>query len=126
MNYTTTHQRKLFFSSERHFGNQNNIANFGRTFELGARGILLVKIGFDTAENGPFEVRDRKAGVQVPKRIPSGDDQNFLQRRFNHWTAAHDDPLLPAPNMELSGAPELSSLNETTVEVSTLIQMLRP
>ena len=31
---------------------------------------MFVKIGFDTEEDGPFEVRDRNMGVQVTNRIP--------------------------------------------------------
>ena len=30
---------------------------------------LAVKNGFDTEENGPFEVRNQKMGVQVTNRI---------------------------------------------------------
>ena len=30
---------------------------------------LIAKVGFDTAENGPFKVWERKTGVQVVRRV---------------------------------------------------------
>ena len=47
--------------------------------------VLALLACVDTAENGPFIIRDRKMGVHVT----SGDEYNSLQHRFgplySHW-----------------------------------------
>ena len=44
---------------------------------------LIAKIRVDTAENGPFKVRDRKAGVQVTN-IFSGDEYEIRRNIENY------------------------------------------
>ena len=70
--------------------NLQNFENLGREknveiVDLGkelSNVYLVVKIGFDTEENGPFEVWDRKMGVQVTNRIRRniGDDHDRQRR----------------------------------------------